>query len=503
MYLSGRPLHAVTANLAATLAEEFGGDLPLSFAGGADCFNVADLLGARPAHRHGLLATCSSRAATCACSSTPRTWTPPSTPSARTTPTTSSAGRRWRAGSRATAARRRRLRAVQPAPLRRRGPSATGATGRTRSGRTAPRRPARWAPSTASRRPASTSARSTSRCPATWPRCAPGTSAEAVRITRLDNPLPAILGRVCDHLCENTCIRTHLDQPLAIRQIKRFIMEQEAEAGGRGRPAPPRPGRPGWRSSGPGRPAWRPPSGWPTPASASRSSRSTRTPAAWSAGRSRPTACRRRRSTRTSPSSSASASRSATACAAGVDVTLDALRADGFAAIFVAVGAQRAKRLGLPGEDAAGRDRRRGLPARRAGGPAGRDRGARGRRRRRRHRHGLRAVGPPRGRLVRVAHLPPDGRPDAGRPGGDPRHPRGGHRDRRAGAAGRPPRRGRQRWPGLVVHPDRVPRRARRRRPQGAPRRPGLRVRDRPGHPHPGDQPARRCSTSSATGRRT
>ena len=46
MYLSGRPLHAVTTNLAAMIAEEFEGELPLSFAGGADCFNVADLLGA-------------------------------------------------------------------------------------------------------------------------------------------------------------------------------------------------------------------------------------------------------------------------------------------------------------------------------------------------------------------------------------------------------------------------------------------------------------------------
>ncbi|MGI9610372.1 MAG: FAD-dependent oxidoreductase, partial [Acidimicrobiia bacterium] len=50
---------------------------------------------------------------------------------------------------------------------------------------------------------------------------------KAVRLTREDNPLPSILGRVCDHLCENTCIRTHFDQPVAIRQIKRFIMEHE------------------------------------------------------------------------------------------------------------------------------------------------------------------------------------------------------------------------------------------------------------------------------------
>src|SRR5512146_2207152 len=44
MYLSGRPLHAVTVNLAKRLTETFDDGLPLSFAGGADCFNVADLL---------------------------------------------------------------------------------------------------------------------------------------------------------------------------------------------------------------------------------------------------------------------------------------------------------------------------------------------------------------------------------------------------------------------------------------------------------------------------
>ncbi len=46
MYLSGRALHPVTTNLAAMLSEEFRGDVMLSYAGGADCFNVADLLAA-------------------------------------------------------------------------------------------------------------------------------------------------------------------------------------------------------------------------------------------------------------------------------------------------------------------------------------------------------------------------------------------------------------------------------------------------------------------------
>ncbi len=47
----------------------------------------------------------------------------------------------------------------------------------------------------------------------------------ARQVVLADNPIPCILGRVCDHLCEHACIRTHVDEPLAIRDIKRFIME--------------------------------------------------------------------------------------------------------------------------------------------------------------------------------------------------------------------------------------------------------------------------------------
>jgi NADPH-dependent glutamate synthase beta subunit-like oxidoreductase len=54
---------------------------------------------------------------------------------------------------------------------------------------------------------------------------------KAVEIVRADNPLGAMLGRVCDHLCETTCIRTHLDEPLAIREMKRFIMDRETATG--------------------------------------------------------------------------------------------------------------------------------------------------------------------------------------------------------------------------------------------------------------------------------
>ena len=52
--------------------------------------------------------------------------------------------------------------------------------------------------------------------------------AEARQVVLADNPIPCILGRVCDHLCEHACVRTHLDEPLAIRDIKRFIMDSGA-----------------------------------------------------------------------------------------------------------------------------------------------------------------------------------------------------------------------------------------------------------------------------------
>jgi putative selenate reductase len=51
--------------------------------------------------------------------------------------------------------------------------------------------------------------------------------AGASEITRADNPLASILGRTCHHPCEPVCLRTHMDQPLAIREIKRFITDHE------------------------------------------------------------------------------------------------------------------------------------------------------------------------------------------------------------------------------------------------------------------------------------
>lgn len=44
MYMSGRALHPISINVARKLQNDFNGSLNISFSGGADCFNVADIL---------------------------------------------------------------------------------------------------------------------------------------------------------------------------------------------------------------------------------------------------------------------------------------------------------------------------------------------------------------------------------------------------------------------------------------------------------------------------
>lgn len=61
---------------------------------------------------------------------------------------------------------------------------------------------------------------------------AQGSFQDAIAIVREENPFPAICGRVCDHVCETYCRRAELDSPVAIRALKRFIADREAQGGG-------------------------------------------------------------------------------------------------------------------------------------------------------------------------------------------------------------------------------------------------------------------------------
>ena len=51
---------------------------------------------------------------------------------------------------------------------------------------------------------------------------------EALAVVREKVPFPAVLGYVCLHLCEAKCRRGQLDEPLAIRVLKRFAAEHDA-----------------------------------------------------------------------------------------------------------------------------------------------------------------------------------------------------------------------------------------------------------------------------------
>ncbi|HHV79677.1 MAG TPA: NADH-quinone oxidoreductase subunit NuoF [Firmicutes bacterium] len=46
---------------------------------------------------------------------------------------------------------------------------------------------------------------------------------EAYETIREENPFPVVCGRVCHHPCERKCRRNQLDAPLAIRELKRFV----------------------------------------------------------------------------------------------------------------------------------------------------------------------------------------------------------------------------------------------------------------------------------------
>lgn len=408
MYLSGRALHAVTTNLASKISEEFRGDLMLSFAGGADCFNVADLL------RCGMrtITVCSDLLKSGGylrmlqymehvdtafdevgavdiedfiCKSALRQETADEfTPLLRYAALTDSGLDLTMAQCADLAAVLTDggdgpIAAVVEAWALRRGFDADRAAAiialtvkvlsRVNLRRYADEVRREWRYQKHSFRmdrsktprqlhyfdciqaPCVDECPVDQKVPQYMDAVRQGNFLEAVRLTREDNPLPSILGRVCDHLCENTCIRTHFDQPLAIRQIKRFIMEREEQpvlfvrspqtpnkvaivgAGPAGLAAAEELAYAGFAVTifeahpypggmvGGAIPSYR----LPQPQIDQDVAILERLGVELRYGQ-----------------------------AAGVDFTIDELRRNGYAAVFVAVGAQLAKQLGLPGEDAAG-----------------------------------------------------------------------------------------------------------------------------------------------------
>ncbi|MCP4747611.1 MAG: FAD-dependent oxidoreductase [Desulfobacteraceae bacterium] len=54
---------------------------------------------------------------------------------------------------------------------------------------------------------------------------------QALKLFRQDHPFPGVCGRVCHHPCEGECTRSDVDQPLAIRELHRFLSDYEKQSG--------------------------------------------------------------------------------------------------------------------------------------------------------------------------------------------------------------------------------------------------------------------------------
>lgn len=66
-----------------------------------------------------------------------------------------------------------------------------------------------------------------------------GRFAEALDLIREVLPFPSVCGRICHHPCETECRRNALDEPIAVRELKRFVAECPSAPSEKKRKAPP------------------------------------------------------------------------------------------------------------------------------------------------------------------------------------------------------------------------------------------------------------------------
>ena len=225
MYMSGRALHALTVNLAAKIGGDFDGQLMMSFSGGADAFNAHRLLACgmktvtvcsdllKPGSYLRILQYLEHTAAAIgACGAADIDGF-----------VLKSAGVDGKGGGDVPSAALANLRLYADETLQEpRLKKDAVDTERTKTSRT-------LGPFDCIKAPCTDECPVDQKVPQYMNLVREGRFDEAIDITRDDNPLAAILGRACNHTCESVCIRTHYDEPLAIREIKRFIMDQEAQ----------------------------------------------------------------------------------------------------------------------------------------------------------------------------------------------------------------------------------------------------------------------------------
>jgi indolepyruvate ferredoxin oxidoreductase alpha subunit len=175
---------------------------------------------------------------------------------------------------------------------------------------------------------------------------------EALTLVRQQNPFPAITGRLCARPCEKVCRRGDVDQPIAIDLLKRFVAEREDTPAFNITPGPEKEGKVAIVGSG------------PTGLLAAYDLRRYGYPVTVFdelplAGGTMAAATGRFRLPEEVLNREIDIVKKLGAdfkfnTKIGGRISLDNLRAQGYRAIFLAIGAHKAKKLNLPGQEAKG-----------------------------------------------------------------------------------------------------------------------------------------------------
>ena len=214
MYLSGRALHPLTLTLARAVDDELDGAVPISFCGGADAWNFSDLVadGLAPVTvctdllkpggyaRLGQYLSNLGKAMSAARAESL---------DAFVATTSGGRGRRWNLARHLERAVPERRYARRDRPLAFKGERPLG-------------------PFDCIAAPCQDACPAHQNVPDYLWLVAQGRDAEAIDVIRRSNPLPGVTGSICDHPCTERCVRNFYDAPLAIREVKRFAFENGA-----------------------------------------------------------------------------------------------------------------------------------------------------------------------------------------------------------------------------------------------------------------------------------
>ena len=203
MYMSGRALYPLSLSLAARLAEEFGGALPISFSGGADALNI------RPLARAGIR------------------------------PVTVATTLLKPGGYQRLAQMAEALAGLPAPPAAVDGAAVAALAEEARTGSRC-RKPAKPAPSRKMKAQVPLTDCFAAPCrdgcpihqdiPAYLMRVNAGNYEEALEVILRRNPLPFITGTICTHRCQDKCMRNYYDESVYIRDYKLKAAEGGYEA---------------------------------------------------------------------------------------------------------------------------------------------------------------------------------------------------------------------------------------------------------------------------------